>query len=45
MPLVGDQSHYLDPDALNQNEQDPLKETSHAVSKLQDSTKRHFNVS
>ena len=37
-------SHYLDPYALSKNEQDLLKEAFRAASKLQDSTKRHFNV-
>lgn len=37
-------SHYLDPYALTKNEQDLLKEAFRAASKLQDSTKRHFNV-
>lgn len=37
-------SHYLDPYALSANEQDLLKEAFRAASKLQDSTKRHFNV-
>lgn len=35
-------SHYLDPHALPKNEQDLLKESFHAVSRLQDATKRHF---
>ncbi len=35
-------SHYLDPYALSKNEQDLLKEAFHAVSKLQEATKRHF---
>ncbi|PLX85543.1 MAG: cyclic nucleotide-binding protein [Desulfuromonas sp.] len=37
-------SHYLDPYALTKNEQDLLREAFRAASKLQDSTKRHFNV-
>lgn len=37
-------SHYLDPYRLSPNEQDLLKEAFRAASKLQDSTKRHFNV-
>jgi len=35
-------SHFLDPYALGKNEQDLLKESFNAVSKLQDATKRHF---
>ena len=35
-------SHFLDPYALTRNEQDLLKESFNAVSKLQDATKRHF---
>jgi len=35
-------SHYLDPNRLTKNEQDLLRESLHAVSKLQDATKRHF---
>jgi CBS domain-containing protein len=35
-------SHYLDPHALSRNEQDLLRESFNAVSKLQDATKRHF---
>ncbi|NIQ97802.1 MAG: cyclic nucleotide-binding protein, partial [Desulfuromonadales bacterium] len=35
-------SHFLDPNALSKNEQDLLKESFHAVSRLQDATKRHF---
>jgi CBS domain-containing protein len=35
-------SHYLDPHALPRNEQDLLRESFNAVSKLQDATKRHF---
>jgi len=38
-------SHYLDPYALSKNEQDLLKESFNAVSKLQDSAKRHFSKS
>lgn len=34
--------HFLDPHALSKNEQDLLKEAFHAVSKLQEATKRHF---
>lgn len=37
-------SHYLNPYALTKNEQDLLREAFRAASKLQDSTKRHFNV-
>ena len=36
-------SHFLDPYALSKTEQDLLKESFHAVSKLQDATKRHFS--
>jgi CBS domain-containing protein len=35
-------SHFLDPYALSKNEQDLLRESFNAVSKLQDATKRHF---
>jgi CBS domain-containing protein len=35
-------SHYLDPNSLTRNEQDLLRESFHAVTKLQDATKRHF---
>ncbi len=35
-------SHCLDPYALSRNEQDLLRESLHAVNKLQDATKRHF---
>jgi len=35
-------SHFLDPHSLTRNEQDLLKESFNAVSKLQDATKRHF---
>ncbi len=35
-------SHYLDPHSLSRNEQDLLRESFNAVSKLQDATKRHF---
>ncbi len=35
-------SHFLDPTTLTRNEQDLLRESFHAVSKLQDATKRHF---
>ncbi len=35
-------SHFLDPYSLTRNEQDLLKESFNAVSKLQDATKRHF---
>lgn len=38
-------SHFLDPNALSKNEQDLLKESFHAVSRLQDATKRHFGRS
>ena len=37
-------SHYLDPNALSNSEQDLLKEAFRAASKLQDSARRHFNV-
>jgi len=36
-------SHFLDPYALSKTEQDLLKESFQAVSKLQDATKRHFS--
>jgi CBS domain-containing protein len=36
-------SHFIDPSVLSKTEQDLLKESFHAVSKLQDSTKRHFS--
>jgi len=36
-------SHFLDPHALSKTEQDLLKESFQAVSKLQDATKRHFS--
>ena len=36
-------SHFLDPRALSKTEQDLLKESFQAVSKLQDATKRHFS--
>ena len=36
-------SHFLDPCVLNKAEQDLLKESFQAVSKLQDATKRHFS--
>jgi CBS domain-containing protein len=36
-------SHFLDPATLTRNEQDLLRESFHAVSKLQDATKRHFS--
>ena len=36
-------SHYLDPHALSRNEQDLLRESFNAVTKLQDATKRHFS--
>ena len=35
-------SHFLDPNQLSKSEQELLKESFHAVSKLQDATKRHF---
>ncbi len=35
-------SHYLNPYDLSKTEQDLLKEAFHAVSKLQEATKRHF---
>ncbi len=37
-------SHYLDPHALSKDEQELLREAFRVASKLQDSTKRHFNV-
>ncbi len=37
-------SHYLDPYALSKDEQELLKEAFRVASKLQVSTKRHFNV-
>jgi CBS domain-containing protein len=37
-------SHYLDPYALSKDEQELLRESFRVASKLQDSTKRHFNV-
>lgn len=37
-------SHYLDPYALSKDEQELLKEAFRVAGKLQDSTKRHFNV-
>ena len=36
-------SHFLDPYELGKTEQDLLKESFQAVSKLQDATKRHFS--
>lgn len=36
-------THFLDPNALSKTEQDLLKESFQAVSKLQDATKRHFS--
>lgn len=36
-------SHFLNPYALSKTEQDLLKESLHAVSKLQDAAKRHFS--
>ena len=36
-------SHFLDPYLLSKTEQDLLKESFQAVSKLQDATKRHFS--
>ena len=36
-------SHFLDPQSLSKTEQDLLKESFQAVSKLQDATKRHFS--
>ena len=36
-------SHFLDPHTLSKTEQDLLKESFQAVSKLQDATKRHFS--
>jgi CBS domain-containing protein len=36
-------SHHLDPFLLGKTEQDLLKESLQAVSKLQDATKRHFS--
>jgi CBS domain-containing protein len=38
-------SHYLAPNDLPKGEQELLKESFHAVSKLQDATKRHFSKS
>lgn len=38
-------SHYLDPYQLTRGEQELLKESFNAVSKLQDATKRHFTKS
>lgn len=38
-------SHFLDPYTLSKTEQDLLKESFQAVSKLQDATKRHFSRS
>jgi CBS domain-containing protein len=38
-------SHFLDPQALSKTEQDLLKESFQAVSKLQEATKRHFSRS
>jgi CBS domain-containing protein len=38
-------SHYLDPSSLSKNEQDLLKESFHAVNKLQDAARRHFTKS
>ncbi len=35
-------THYINPNALSKTEQDLLKESFNAVSKLQDATKRHF---
>lgn len=37
-------THYLDPYALSEDEQELLKEAFRVASKLQDSAKRHFNV-
>lgn len=37
-------SHYLDPYALSKDEQELLREAFRIASKLQDSTKRHFDV-
>lgn len=37
--------HHLDPSQLSKSEQELLKESFHAVSKLQDATKRHFSRS
>ncbi len=34
--------HFLDPQQLSKSEQELLKESFHAVSKLQDATRRHF---
>jgi CBS domain-containing protein len=36
-------SHFLDPHSLSKTEQDLLRESFQAVSKLQDATKRHFS--
>ena len=41
----GKASHFLDPQQLSKSEQELLKESFHAVSKLQDATKRHFSRS
>ncbi|PLX98627.1 MAG: cyclic nucleotide-binding protein [Desulfuromonas sp.] len=38
-------SHFINPNDLSKTEQDLLKESFHAVSKLQDATKRHFSHS
>ncbi len=38
-------SHYLTPNDLSKGEQELLKESFNAVSKLQDATKRHFTKS
>lgn len=35
-------SHHLNPHSLSKTEQDLLRESFNAVSKLQDATKRHF---
>lgn len=35
-------THFLDPNALSKTEQDLLRESFQAVTKLQDATKRHF---
>lgn len=37
--------HFLDPTSLSRTEQDLLKESLQAVTKLQDATKRHFSRS
>ncbi len=41
----GEASHFLNPNELTKGEQELLKESFNAVSKLQDATKRHFSKS